>query len=757
MKLRTVLGIAMIGALLSGCGGGQGGSADTASASAAANYHRGVYGPAISSLAPTGVTAGSGTFVLTVNGSRFVSSSTVNWNGTALTTTYVSESQLTASVSAAQIADAGSVSVTVTDPSWRKITSNAATFDISGANPIPAVTSLKPAAVTAAGPGFTLTVNGSGFVSSSKVHWNGTEVSANFVNDAQITASVPATAIATAGTASVTVSSPTPGGGTSAASPIVVTSANPVPTVSSLAPASATAGGASFTLTVDGSNFVSASTVNWNGAALSTTYVSPTQLSAAVPASDLAAAGSTSITVSSPTPGGGTSGGSTFTINSANPVPAISSLAPASTAAGGAAFKVTVGGSGFVASSTVKWNGTALSTTYVSDASLTASVPASGIASSGSASVTVASPAPGGGTSSGSTFTVTSANPLPAISSLAPTSASAGSAAFKMTVDGSNFLSTSTVNWNGTALPTAYVSASQLIASVPASDIASAGSESITVANPAPGGGTSAAVPFTASTSTGTVPGAPTNVTVTPWPYTGLISFTPPANSGASPITSYTVTAVGASWIHGTGPGSPIMVQGDPLGNNTFTVTATNAQGTGPASAASNAATSTGGTSNLVYSNGVFYWEGDYSLGHAVYADTTGDPVGGPFDVMFVSPGNGYWQPWAPGMSIDLSGYNYLNVDLKPTIANKEWGVVCFKVGDVQIGTAISLPADANGTYGPTPQVGVWATYKIPLKTLGVGPGTAYTSIYKFFLGDTGANQSTPNTWYANNIYFSAN
>jgi hypothetical protein len=199
------------------------------------------------------------------------------------------------------------------------------------------------------------------------------------------------------------------------------------------------------------------------------------------------------------------------------------------------------------------------------------------------------------------------------------------------------------------------------------------------------------------------------------------------------------------------------MVQGDPLNNNTFTVTATNAQGTGPASSASNSATSSGGTTNLVYSKGVFYWEGDYSLGTAVYADTTGSPVGGPFDVMFVSPGNGYWQPWAPGQKIDLSAYNYLNMDLKPTTSSKEWGVACFEVGDVQVGTPVTLPSDANGTYGPTPQVGVWATYKIPLKTLGVGPGTQYTMIYKFFLGDTGPNLSAPNTWYANNIYFSAN
>lgn len=90
---------------------------------------------------------------------------------------------------------------------------------------------------------------------------------------------------------------------------------NPVPSLSSISPTSATAGAAATTLTVNGSNFVSASVVNWNGSALTTTYVSATKLTAAVPASLLTTAGSASVSVVSPAPGGGTSSGATFTIN----------------------------------------------------------------------------------------------------------------------------------------------------------------------------------------------------------------------------------------------------------------------------------------------------------------------------------------------------------------------------------------------------------------------------------------------------------
>jgi len=52
--------------------------------------------PEITSLSPTGVTAGSGAFTLTVNGSGFINGSVVNFNGNARTTTYVSATQLTA-------------------------------------------------------------------------------------------------------------------------------------------------------------------------------------------------------------------------------------------------------------------------------------------------------------------------------------------------------------------------------------------------------------------------------------------------------------------------------------------------------------------------------------------------------------------------------------------------------------------------------------------------------------------------------------
>ena len=83
-------------------------------------------------------------------------------------------------------------------------------------NPVPLINlPLVPDAIAPGGSGITLTVNGTGFVSGSVVHWNGSPLATTLVSGSQLTATVPASALATPGTASVTVVSPSGGGGTS--------------------------------------------------------------------------------------------------------------------------------------------------------------------------------------------------------------------------------------------------------------------------------------------------------------------------------------------------------------------------------------------------------------------------------------------------------------------------------------------------------------------------------------------------------------
>src|SRR5205814_969886 len=138
-----------------------------------------------------------------------------------------------------------------------------------------------------------------------------------------------------------------PGGGTSGAVTFTINAAaNPLPTLTSLSPSSATAGATGFTLTATGTNFVAGSVVQWGGAVRTTTFVSSTQLTAAIPAGDVATAGTDSVTVFSATPGGGTSNAVTFTTN--NPAPTATSLSPSSATDIGTAHTLTVTGSNFV-------------------------------------------------------------------------------------------------------------------------------------------------------------------------------------------------------------------------------------------------------------------------------------------------------------------------------------------------------------------------------------------------------------------------
>jgi hypothetical protein len=82
-------------------------------------------------------------------------------------------------------------------------------------------------------------------------------------------------------------------------------------------------------------------------------------------------------------------------------------------------------------------------------------------------------------------------NAIPAITSLSPLTATAGSANLALTVTGSGFVSGATVLWNGSTRATTFVSATQLTATILAADLTAVGTADVTVFNPAPGGGTS--------------------------------------------------------------------------------------------------------------------------------------------------------------------------------------------------------------------------------------------------------------------------
>ncbi len=120
----------------------------------------------------------------------------------------------------------------------------------------------------------------------------------------------------------------------------------------------------------------------------------------------------------------------------------------------------------------------------------------------------------------------------------------AGGAGFTLTANGTLFVSTSVINFNGKAEPTTFVSATQITAAIPASDVATAGNVNVTVTNPAPGGGTSA--PQFVFTVDGIAVSGPATTTVKAGAQAMItITVTPTANGFANPV-SFTVAGLPA-------------------------------------------------------------------------------------------------------------------------------------------------------------------------------------------------------------------
>jgi subtilase family serine protease len=154
---------------------------------------------------------------------------------------------------------------------------------------LPLPLSLAPTGATAGGAGFTLTVNGGNFASTSLVLWNGLVRKTTYVNSTELQATINAADIAKEGTNLVTVANLTPQPGTSSAMPFAVQSSKPVATITGASVSLTPNGSGVYILTLTGTDFVTASVVEWkNASSLPTSYVSPWQISATLTASEYA-------------------------------------------------------------------------------------------------------------------------------------------------------------------------------------------------------------------------------------------------------------------------------------------------------------------------------------------------------------------------------------------------------------------------------------------------------------------------------------
>ncbi|HTM25229.1 MAG TPA: S8 family serine peptidase [Vicinamibacterales bacterium] len=483
--------------------------------------------PVVTSLSPARAIVGGSAVTLAVNGSNFTSSSVVRWNGADRPTTFVNASQLQAAIGSGDIAAVGTAQVTVFTPAPGGGTSAPVAFTIS---PPPALS--VSAATVQAGASVTATLTGglggpadwlalASTTAPNTVYVQYVYVGAG-VFDRTWTVAMPSTP----GTYEFRLF--LNGGYTrGATSPTITVSAgpNPAPTLTSISPATSPVGAGAFSLTANGSGFVSSSVVRWNGADRVTTFVSSTQLRAAISAADVAAAGTAQVSVFNPSPGGGLSSplpfgivaGSAALSASATTVPAGTSVtATLTNGFGGSTDWLALAATGSPDSSYLLWTyvgaGVTTRTWTVTMPSTAGTYEFRLFLNNGYARVAT-SPA----------VTVTPGpNPVPALSSTSPVASAAGAGSFTLTVNGSGFVSSSIVRWNGADRITTFVSATQLRAAIPATDVAAAGTAQVTVFSPAPGGGVSAALPFNVGvtptlsvSATTAAPGSSVTVTLT--------------------------------------------------------------------------------------------------------------------------------------------------------------------------------------------------------------------------------------------------
>lgn len=177
--------------------------------------------PALTSLSPAEVYSGSPDLALTVYGSGFVNGAVVRTGGADLATTFVSATRLNAVVPAAALTTAGSLNITVANPAPAAGGSNTLALTINMPPPLE-LSAIAPTFEFIGEEGFTLTLDGAGFMEGSQVRWGGLTLPTTFVSSNRLTAQVSSAQLGAAGAVNVSVQNPLPLGDLSSAIPFTV-------------------------------------------------------------------------------------------------------------------------------------------------------------------------------------------------------------------------------------------------------------------------------------------------------------------------------------------------------------------------------------------------------------------------------------------------------------------------------------------------------------------------------------------------------
>jgi hypothetical protein len=458
---------------------------------------------------------------------------------------------------------------------------------VATTNPVPAITSINPSSVPAGSSPFTLRVLGTGFVGGSQIYVNNVARATTFVSTTEVRATVTAGDVVSQGMVALKVVSPGPGGGTSNTIGLIVIAPPLQPTIGSISPTAVARGSGATLLTVSGNNFVWTSTILLNGVSRNTTYVSDSELTTTLPASDFLQLGTHAVQVSTPAPGGGDSNTATLTVTGpqltidtdhASPGEATVTMT-LSGGVGGAQDWLTVTPTNAANTDYGTWiyvGAGVTSRTWKPPMPTTPGTYEFRLFANNGYTRLATSP----------TITVEAGNAVPVLTSLDPASVPAGHGEFLLTIHGTGFVPGSVVILNGMIRATYFDSDTQLRATVYNSEMIAPATHIVKVRPPLPGGGLSDGMSFTVtafpslgvSGVTGT-PGA-ANVTMTLANGSGTAGDWLALAAVDAPSSTFVASTVLGSgettktW-QPTMPGTPGVYEFRLFGNNGFTRLAT--------------------------------------------------------------------------------------------------------------------------------------------------------------------------------------
>jgi len=280
--------------------------------------------PTLTSISPVSANSGDPAFTMTLMGTNFLNGEILNFNnpatstGSAIPTTFVSSTQLTALIPASAIILPGTYQVLVVSPLPPYSPSNILNFTVNlGTYPVPTITSITPTSAIAGSLPFSISASGNAIATGAVLNFNGAAKQSTVPNAQTILATISTADIATPGIVQVSITNPTPGGGTSASLPFTIIQPSIVPTITSISPATAPAN-TSPTVTITGTNFQAGATVFFDSTYYGTTVNSSTQLSTVLSMGQIPP-GNYPVYVIDPAPTGGTSQPTNFVVTA--PIP----------------------------------------------------------------------------------------------------------------------------------------------------------------------------------------------------------------------------------------------------------------------------------------------------------------------------------------------------------------------------------------------------------------------------------------------------